>query len=550
MESIKFMIDDVEKEAQQMALLDIIEQDYINANNKIIAAMVKNKIVELTYIVNNGDVIKTLDLQTEEGMRVYIRGLIHIFIRACYSVLPNCDVFIENTVASGLYCEIRNTKIDPFIVDKIGRKMREYVNQDEKFEKKLVSKQHAIDFYKSQRQPDKARLIEYREDKQFKMYSCGKLTDYYYGHMPPSTGYVNNFRLFFDGHGIIVGYPNRNDLNAEIVMPNHPKLSFVFAQSKNWAELIGCSYVADLNDAVKGGSLRDIILISEALHEKNISLIADEICESNSKLVLVAGPSSSGKTTFSQRLKIQLMVNGKQPALLSLDNYYIDRDKIAPLEDGSIDLEDISTIDTELFNEHMLALMQGKTVEVPRFNFAKEKREETGKIMSLPDNGVLMVEGIHGLNKTLAKDVDRSLKFKIYISALTQINLDRHNRIPTTDVRLIRRLVRDHAHRGASAEKTLSMWQSVIAGEQKWIFPFQEDCNIMFNSTLLYELLFLKHDAVELLKTVDENSQYFSEANRMIKFLNYFVNIDKKEESDIPSTSILREFIGSGIFEQ
>jgi len=323
----------------------------------------------------------------------------------------------------------------------------------------------------------------------------------------------------------------------------------VFRQSERWADILGVGTVPDLNDLVENGQLRDFIRVNEALHERTISEIASQIVREKKRIVLVAGPSSSGKTTFTQRLSVQLRAAERKTAVITLDNYYRDRSTLKPRPDGTYDLEDINALDVPLFNEHMCELLAGREVQIPRFDF-KQKKRVPGKVLKLQPGQILLIEGIHGLNEAMSHMVDRDEKFKIYISALTQLNLDSHDRISTSSVRLIRRLVRDHLHRGMTAERTLDMWNSVREGEERWIFPYQEQCDVMFNSTLVYELLFLKKYAIPLLKQIPQDNPNFIEANYLAKMLKYFVDPDPEDELEIPRTSILREFIGGSSFEQ
>lgn len=546
--------DGKEKELPKgLSLEDILGPEQGRSDNPIIVAKVNNRVVELSYIPENGDAIIPLDLRSSEGNRTYRRGLLHTFIRAALAVIPDCNVWVETSVDSGLYCEIDASEpLDPFLVDRIGRTMREYIEKDQPFVRRLINKEEAIDLYEANGQLDKARLLAFREDEVFKIYTAGGYSDYFYGHMPPSTGYLQKFRLIYEMPGLIMLYPQMEDLTAELTFHAPRKLMHVFRESNRWARILDCDTIADLNDLTfDEDKLAEFILINEARHDAETHDMAKLIEKSGARLVLVAGPSSSGKTTFTQKLRLQLRMQGKKPVMLSLDNYYIDRDQIPLEEDGTVDLENINTLDLPLFNEHLTKLLHGDKVEIPSFNFEIAKREPHSKrTLRLDKDDVLLVEGIHGLNESLTESIPGNEKFKIYISALTQLNLDRHNRISTTDVRLLRRLVRDYASRGSSAEDTLAMWPSVRAGENRWIFPYQERADVMFNSTLVYELLYLKKEALPLLTAIDEQSEYFSEANRLLKFLKYILPPQEGSEWLIPNTSLLREFIGGGVFDR
>ncbi len=362
----------------------------------------------------------------------------------------------------------------------------------------------------------------------------------------PSTGYLKNFALNLHLPGVVLVMPSRQDPSKLSQREPSPKLAEVFAQSERWGEILNAQVVADLNDMIRSGDIRQFVRVNEALHEKTISHIADEIYERQPRVVLIAGPSSSGKTTFTNRLNIQLRVNGMRPILISLDNYYKNREKIPFDENGKRDFEALDAIDVQYFNEQLVSLLQGETVELPIFDFTQGKRLEKGFVTSLMDNQPILIEGIHGLNDDLTYDIPREFKYKIFVSALNQLNLDNSNRIHSTDIRLIRRLTRDYFTRASTMINTLSMWESVRKGEEKWIFPYQEQADYIFNSSLTYELSVIKKYLYPLLAAVEPASEYYSEARRLVKFLNYILDADVEKE--IPPTSILREFIGGNSF--
>jgi len=516
----------------------------------VVAALVNNAVKELSYKPAGGENITLLTPRDKTGNDVYLRGLLHVLVQAVKKTMPDRKLSIQHAMNEGIYCEIKGEEeFSPFELERIEREMRKIVEKNEPFIRRLISREEAIAFYRAEGNIDKARLLRHREDAVFKVYSCGGVSEYFFGHMPPSTGYVTRFKLVMSPPGFVLLYPRQKDPEGELRFTPSPKLAHVFRQSERWADILGVGTVPDLNDLVENGQLRDFIRVNEALHERTISEIASQIVREKKRIVLVAGPSSSGKTTFTQRLSVQLRAAERKTAVISLDNYYRDRSTLKPRPDGTYDLEDINALDVPLFNEHMCELLAGREVQIPRFDF-KQKKRVPGKVLKLQPGQILLIEGIHGLNEAMSHMVDRDEKFKIYISALTQLNLDSHDRISTSSVRLIRRLVRDHLHRGMTAERTLDMWNSVREGEERWIFPYQEQCDVMFNSTLVYELLFLKKYAIPLLKQIPQDNPNFIEANYLAKMLKYFVDPDPEDELEIPRTSILREFIGGSSFEQ
>lgn len=549
MAQITLYIDGKECSVEQgLTLQAIVGDPHMEEDNAVMGCMLNGTMRELWHVPKAGDTVATLRISDTDGNRIYQRGLLHMLVAATRECLPGRELDVQHTVGTGIYCELRDAYLSPFELEAIERKMEEYVQENEPFVRKIISREEAVALYRREGQMDKARLLQFRTKDDFKVYACEGISDYFYGYMPPSTGYIRRFRLVYQHPGFVLLSPQASDPSAPLSFKPLPKLAHVFRQSEHWAEILECGTVADLDEMVEQGRLAEFIRVNEALHESNIAAIAQDIIAKRCRVVLVAGPSSSGKTTFTQRLGVQIKVREKRPVMISLDNYYIDRDKIPKDENGKVDLEAITTLDLPLLNEHLLQLLEGQEVQIPQFNFKKGKREP-GKVLRLRENEILLLEGIHGLNDELTQAILDEDKYKIYISALTQLNLDRHNRIPTTDVRLLRRMVRDYKHRGSSVEKTLDMWPSVRRGEDTWIFPFQESCDAMFNSTLVYELLYLKQLAYPLLQAVPRESPYFAETNRLVKFLQYFVD-PGADQSDIPKTSILREFIGGGCFEQ
>ncbi len=488
-----------------------------------------------------------LTYASNEGRLIYERSLRFIFLLAVGQLYPDRRVRLEHSLGNGVYAVITgDTALTPQMVHKIEARMKEIVQADLPFERRMVTREQAIAHFDATGQQDKVDLLKYRPYEHFQLYSLGGMMEYFYGTMAPSTGCLNVFALRFHLPGVVLQLPDPENPAKVAPFYDVPKLMKTFAQSARWNEILDCSNAADLNRMVDQRQLREFIRVNEALHEKSISAIADQFAASGARLILIAGPSSSGKTTFSHRLSIALKVLGLRPMAISLDDYYIDRDKIPCDENGEQDLERLDTLDVELFNEHLVRILQGETVKTPVYDFKTGCRaKETHTVRADADQPII-IEGIHGLNDELTREVERSLKFKIYISALTTLNLDDHNRIRTTDARLLRRMVRDFQFRGTTPEKTMAMWPSVRRGEEKYIFPFQEEADVMFNSSLAYEMAILKKYVYPMLMNLSPDSPHYTMARRLVKFLNYFQSSDVEDE--IPINSILREFIGGCCF--
>lgn len=517
-----------------------------DADNPVTAALAGNRIHSLCAGVLEGVDVTLLDMDSADGRRVYERSLFFVFLRAVRELMPDARVDIQHSMGEGVYGEIIASKsITPFDLEIIEKRMHKIVEADEPFVRDAISRQEAIHIFEQDGQHEKAKLLAFGSKEQVHVYRLGHIVDSFYGYLVPSTGYLRRFKLQHQFPGFLLLYP-QSGRPGPLQSTPHPKLSHVLRQAEDWAEILEVNAVADLNDMVLKGNLGDFIRVNEALHEKAIAQVADMMCASGARLNLIAGPSSSGKTTFAQRLSIQLRVNGRSPFAISLDNYYLNRDDIPIGPDGQRDFEDIATLDLDTFNRNLAELLAGEETVLPRFNFQTGMREKEGISVRIGKDQVILIEGIHGLNDKLTPLIPDGMKFKVYISALTQLNLDAHNRITTTDLRLIRRIVRDYRTRNADACRTISMWPKVREGENKWIFPFQEQCDIMFNSSLVYELLFLKALAYPLLNGVTDADPCFTEANRLSKFLTYFLS--PEDTSDIPGTSLLREFLGGGCF--
>lgn len=545
MENINIKINNKNYEYPKNVALDIIAKDLSNEYKGIVTiGKIKNKLKDLNSTLDKDCDLELIDTTQPDGMRVYMRTLSLIFIKACEEIFNGCKVTIEHSLSNGLYCEIKNNKseVTEEDIEKIKAKVKSIIESDLKIEKIVTDKSEAIKILKNNNKNAKAELLKYKEYEDVKLYKCGGYINHFYGHMLPSTSHVKTFDIKKWQSGVVILGPSKENKNEPQKFVAQPKLSNIYKESEIWSELIGIDKVASLNEAIESKKYGEIISIVEALHEKKISQIADIIKENNKRVILIAAPSSSGKTSFAHRLSIQLKVNNLHPVPISLDDYFVDREDTPLDEFGNFDFESIYAIDLELFNSDLEKLLKGEEIKLPKFNFKTGKREFSGKTLKIEKDQPIILEGIHALNPMLTQSIDDKDKFKIYISVLTQINLDNHNRIPTTDLRLIRRIVRDYNFRGYSAEKTILNWWSVRRGEDKNIFPYQEEADIMFNSACLYELAVLKKYAKPLLEQIEDDNEAFIESNRILKFLQYFVELD--DELDIPPTSIIREFIG------
>jgi uridine kinase len=531
------------------SLLEISRDFQDKFPSTIVAARVNNMLRELTYIPEGDVELEFVDLTSEDGERIYVRSLSCVFIRAAREIIKGCRVSIEHSLGNGIYCEIHGDRsITESDVLAIEKRMREIIQKDIPFIKESIPLEEAVEMFEKDGQLDKVRLLKYRKRPFINIYSCGWFKDYFYGYMVPSTGFLKKFGLKFYPPGLILQFPNRYSPGDIPPYIDQPKLAAVFKEAEQWGEILGVADVGSLNERISMGRGRELVRIAEALHEKKIAQIADEIAQHSDRLrvILIAGPSSSGKTTFAQRLSVQLKVNGLRPVSVSLDDYFVNRDMTPRDENGNYDFESIEAIDLALFNRQLVELIEGKKVEVPTYNFQKGVREYRGNMLQVEKNQPIIIEGIHGLNERLTSSIPKENKFKIYVSALTQLNIDDHNRIPTTDTRILRRIVRDSQFRSNDALNTIKMWPSVRRGEEKYIFPFQEDANVMFNSALIYELSVLKRYAEPLLQKIDSRYREFSKARILLKFLDYFLPFD--EEDEIPPNSIIREFIGKSCF--
>ncbi|WP_372773509.1 nucleoside kinase [Mangrovibacterium sp.] len=522
----------------------------IQLDNPICGAIVNHKVKELSFSVVKSKKVRFIDYTHIDGRRLYVRSLIFLLYVAVRETFPQVKLRVLNGISQGYYCELvgLEREISDSDIFELKNEMENWVKKDLPFEKKGILTPDAVEELVRQGLEEKAKLFNQQGMMFSFLYFLNGYCNYFYGHHVPSTGYLTSFDIvpYFDG--ILLQVPKPDNFQELNEIEYQDKLFDIFKEHKRRAELMNVPNLGMLNEYVESGRSGDIIKISEALHEKKVAEIANMIDERRDhvKVVLVAGPSASGKTTFSKRLAVQLAVNGITPHMISLDDYFVDREK-TPLDvHGNYDFEALEAIDVEYFNEQLLQLFEGKEVELPRFNFIIGKREPSGNKLQLGAGHILIVEGIHGMNPGLMPHVKNGRSFKIFLSALTQISMDDHNHISTADNRLIRRMIRDSKYRGYPADETIKRWPSVRSGEEKNIFPYQENADVMFNSALIYELAVLKKYVEPLLKAVAEICPEHCEANRLLKFFSYFNHIDDVE---IPPTSLIREFLGGSSFE-
>lgn len=493
---------------------------------------------------SNGE-IHLLRYSDGVGKKVYTRTACFLVFLAIRTLWPDAVSKISCTMGNSIYLCIENAK--DFSVDALKAQVCEYISEDFPLIRRRLPRQEAIEQFRRNNQPDKAELLQWLHEDFFDEYIYKDFSDYFFGEMLPSSGYLTVWNLLPAEGGVILLYPD--DLSPEhpAEFKSSPNFFSVFSEGKRWGTLMECETVSDLNQKTVSGSIHELIRVNEALHEKRISQIADMVCQRDAQVVMLAGPSSSGKTTTANRLATQLRVHGKKPILMSLDNYYIDRDKILPGPDGTVDLEHINTLDTELFRENIACLLAGNATALPSFDFTTGRRVWNNRQLSLSENSVIIVEGIHGLNPQMVpQGVDEKKIFKLYVSPLLPLNLDNHNRIPTSYLRLLRRIVRDYETRGSSVQRTISMWESVQSGEKRWIFPYQEHADVIFNSSTLYELAVLKKHIFPLLTKIMPEDSCYDQVRSIVSILNYIQEADVDYE--IPPTSIVREFIGGNTF--
>lgn len=528
-----------------------IAKDFQDQYDSPIVLVLKNgKLTELFKKVTSDCKIEFLTTKTSPGIEAYRRSATLIMLKAFYDVVGNKNInkiSVQYSLSKGYYCTLNSkVKLNQELLDKVKIRMNEIVAENAQINKRTIGTTSAIDLFNRHRMYDKKKLFKYRRASKVNIYSLKGFEDYFYGYMVPNTGYVKYFDLFLYDEGFVLQLPTKENPNVVPEFKPQKNLFNVLKESEKWSETLKIDTVGALNEQISQGNIKDIILVAEALQEKKIAEIATMIAESkDKKFIMIAGPSSSGKTSFSHRLSIQLKANGLNPHPIGVDDYFINRDITPRDENGNYNFEVLEALDVEQFNKDTLDLLDGKTIKMPTYNFITGKREYKGNTLTLGKDDILVIEGIHGLNDKLSYALPRNSKFKIYISALTQLNIDEHNRISTTDGRLIRRMVRDARTRGISAEETIARWQSVRNGEESYIFPFQEEADVMFNSALIYELSVLKQFAEPLLFGIPSTSPEYVEAKRLLKFLDYFLGVNTE---DIPNNSLVREFVGGSCF--
>jgi uridine kinase len=519
----------------------------MDAQAPTVAALIDNELRELTYHVEGDIEVAPITMADSDGFRIYRRSLAFLLVTAVHELFPEATIYVDHSLTfGGYFCQVQDREL--FTTEELAQieaRMWEIVEADEPIVKTRVPLNDAIALFQARGDEDKVRLLDRRRKAYLTLYQLRGFRDYFHGYMVPSTGYLRVFALQVYPPGFILRFPRKTPSMQLQAVVDYPKLLSVFREYGQWMELMGIRDVSCLNEAITGERAREVVLVAEALHEQRVARVAEEIAarQAQVRLVLIAGPSSSGKTTFSKRLSIQLLANGLRPFSLELDSFFVDREKTPRDEHGNFDFESLGALDVGLFNDCLLRLLDGQEVTLPQYNFRTGLREIGGTVRLRPDH-IIILEGIHGLNPDLIPNIPSEVAYRIYASALTQLNIDKHNRVPTTDTRLIRRITRDAAYRGYSARETIDRWESVRQGEKRWIFPYQEHADVMFNSALLYELAVLKPFAEPLLLQVKPGTRAYVEAKRLLAFLEWF---EPMAPDLVPDNSILREFVGGSI---
>lgn len=529
-------------------VVDLLKDEIAKSRNKVIACRFNNEVKSLSYEIDSDGKIELIDLTDKDGIRIYRRGLIYIIGKAFYETYPEALLTINYQLSNSLLGEVDNMKVTKEMIEKVDKKVKEIIKRDAEIKKVAMTKEEAEKFYQENHTLKGKLQLDVKNKKEIMLYYCEDYYNYFYGVMPLSTGIIDIYELLeYDGR-FLVRYPSRKNPNELPEFKENKKLLATLDEYEDLHETLNVHTLYKLNKIVDENRIKDYILLDEALHEKKMAQIADDIVKRGKvKVVLIAGPSSSGKTTFARRLGLQLRLNGLKPVTISVDNYFVERNQNPKDEFGNYDFECLEAIDIDLFNSNILKLLNGEEIKVPTFDFEHGTKLYKGNTMKLEDDQILVIEGIHCLNDKLTPLIPKEQKYKVYISALTVLNIDYYNRISTTDTRLIRRIVRDNQFRGYSALHTLKMWDSVNRGEERNIFPYQEEADSMFNSSLIYELAVLKDYAMPLLKEIDNSHPEFSEAKRIYRMLGYFESIPGEY---VPQNSLLREFIGGSIFEE
>lgn len=533
---------------QNTPVNELLKDEIQRAKCKIIACKFNNEIKSLNYKIQSNGKLELIDLKTQDGMRIYRRGLVYLISKAFAEVYPGTLMTIDYQLSNAMFCTVDNLSITDEVIKNVDKRVKEIIEKNLPIEKRFMSKEEATKFYKKENTLKGKLQLDLEQKKEVTLYYCENYYNYFYGVLPITTNFGGKYEISKYQNGFLIRYPNCENPYELSKFQDMPKLFETLREYEKLHQILNVNTLYKLNTIVKQGKIEEYILLDEALHEKKIAAIADNIAKNkNIKLIAIAGPSSSGKTTFAKRLEIQLRLNGLKPVTISVDNYFVEREKTPLDEEGNYDFESINAIDTELLNNDLLKLLNGEEIQAPTFNFHTGHKEYKENKMKLESDEVLIMEGIHCLNDQLTYLIPKDQKFKIYISALTVLNIDYYNRISTTDTRLIRRIARDYQFRGYDAEHTLAMWPAVNKGERNNIFKFQEEADVMFNSSLIYELSVLKKYAIPLLKQIDNKSTLYSEAKRLITMLSYFSDIP---DEAVPTHSLLREFIGGSIFNK
>ncbi|MFR0823087.1 MAG: nucleoside kinase [Clostridia bacterium] len=532
---------------ENVTVIEALNVEIKKAKVEVIACKINHEVKPLNYVLQEEDRVELLNVSDRDGARIYTRGLLFIMAMAFHEVYPEALLTVNYQLNSSMLCEIYKTIPTAEMIQRVREKMQEIIDKDLPIKKVEMSKEKALEFMEKENTIIGKMQIENMEKEDVSFYFCEEYFNYFYGVMPISTGYVKCFDIMKYHDGFLIRYPSKKQPNVIEGYQEGKKLLATLEEYEDIYRVLGICTLDKLNKLVREGKAKELILLSEALHEKKISQIADKIAaDRRRKVILIAGPSSSGKTTFAKRLGIQLRLNGLKPKTISVDNYFVEREETPKDELGNYNFEAIEAVDLSLLNHDLTALLNGEEIAMPTFDFKEGHKIYKGNKMSLAADEVLVMEGIHCLNDRLTKAIPKEQKFKIYISALTVLNIDYYNRISTTDTRIIRRTVRDSQFRGYPAEKTLAAWYSVTEGEEKNIFPYQEEADVMFNSSLIYEFNALKEYALPLFEKIGKDNQEYAEAKRLAEFLKYFEPISIE---DVPKNSLLQEFLGNSLFE-
>ena len=531
-------------------LLEIYRISGVELKEKVMCAIVNNRTERLDYRIYSPKEVEFLDITNPYGLRTYVRSLCFVLSKAVHDIMPEAELKIEHSISKGFFCHISHP-CGENMVQRIKSRMTEIIAEDMPIDKHEVRTAEAIRLFSEQKADEKVKLLKTCNNIYTTYYSMGGLIDMYPYNLVLSTGYLSVFDFVKYSYGYLLIPPSDSNPRIPYTVERQDKLLGSFEEQTRFNEIAGLKYIGEMNTAIKEGYAPTMIKVMEALHEKQIARIADDITNrfrlnGNARIVLIAGPSSSGKTTFAKRLSVQMLTNLLLPVPISLDDYFVNRERTPVDENGELDYESIHALDLELFNEHLNALLQGKEVEIPAYNFESGTRTYKGNKIKLDPSSVLILEGIHALNPELTSQIEERFKYKIYVSALTSISIDIHNWIPTTDNRLLRRIIRDARYRGSSAQETIARWKSVRNGEEKWIFPYQESADAMFNTSLIFELAVISRHAMPLLASVPRDAEEYNEAYRLMNFLRLFTQIP---ERDIPPTSLAREFLGGSSFK-